>query len=121
MGVILTFILWVCLRLYFIQHSDNKIAYAVDGYKLAVDFALNDLIAVYYYFTSANPVIHVLIGAILFVLTVFLFTTVTFYTTAHITSKSVFKTVPNKLFVPRGYYEQSPENSQKFFYKNDNK
>lgn len=106
---------------FILNYVENTIAYAIDLYKVYWDFTLNDLVSLYYYFTAANITIHAIIGVILFVLTLFLFITITFYTTATITKKASFKTASNKLFTPRGYYEQNAEYAQKYFTQNIDK
>lgn len=111
--VVLT--LWLHLKPYILDFQENSIAYAINLYSIYTDFALNDLGALFYYFTSANLTLHALIGVILFVLTIFLFITVTLYVNTHLLRKSIFKTTQSKLFVPRGYYEQSSQTTQKFF------
>ena len=89
-----------------------------DVYKHINDFTLNDLISIYYYFANANVFIHLLIGLILFLLTIFLFTIVTLYTNSKLTKNTVYTTTILKLNVKKGYYEQTANTVQKYFSNN---
>lgn len=87
----------------------------IDLYKRVDDFSLNDLVALYYFFTAGNITIHAIIGLMLFFLTLFLFSTVTAYTSLHTSRLNAFRSVSMKLNTPRGYYEQAGKYSQKYF------
>lgn len=86
-----------------------------DLYKLACDFGLNDLSGLFVFFTHSNPSIHLLLGLFLFVLTLFLFAVVSTYTMSGIRSNEFYRANQDRLYLPRGYYEQTAETSQKSF------
>ena len=98
--------------------EDSSLHLFIDITRKADDFALNDLIALYYFFVNANITIHFIIGVMLFFLTIFLFTTVTVYTNLYITSAMAYRSVNMKLVTSKGYYEQSARFSQKYFTQN---
>lgn len=107
--------LWATTKPYAINFRENSIAYALDLYNSSADFSLNDLASLFFYFTTANLTLHALIGVILFIITLLLFTTVTLYVSTSIARKTIYGNAHSKLFVPRGYYEQTSQTSQKFF------
>lgn len=98
--------------------NDLSILY-IDLYRRVSDFVLNDLVALYYYFVHANLAIHSLIGLMLFLLTVCLFLVVSLYAGLNIARRQAYKTAPSRLFVTKGYYEQTAMFSQKYFTQED--
>lgn len=114
-SLMLIMALWAVTKPYMINFQENSIAYALDLYNSGTDFSLNDLTSLFFYFTTANITLHALIGVILFIITLLLFTTVTLYVSTSLLKKTVYGNTQSKLFVPRGYYEQTSQTSQKFF------
>lgn len=114
-SLMLIMALWAVTKPYMINFQENSIAYALDLYNSGTDFSLNDLTSLFFYFTTANITLHALIGVILFIITLLLFTTVTLYVSTSLLKKTVYGNAQSKLFVPRGYYEQTSQTSQKFF------
>lgn len=98
--------------------NDLSILY-VDLYRRVSDFVLNDLAALYYYFVHANLALHSIIGLMLFLLTVCLFMVVSLYAGLNIARRQAYKSAPSRLFVTRGYYEQTALFSQKYFTQED--
>ena len=87
----------------------------VDMYRKVSDFNLNDLYSLYYFFVTANIAIHFIIGIMLFLLTLFLFSAVVAYTSVNASRSTSYRSVANKLFTTKAYYEQSGRVSQKYF------
>lgn len=119
-ALLLIISLWVITKPYMLGFKENSIAYALDLYNSSADFSLNDLTSLFFYFTAANITLHALIGVILFIVTLLLFTTVTLYVSTSLLKKTVYNNAQSKLFVPRGYYEQTSQTSQKFFSQSSN-
>lgn len=86
-----------------------------DVYQLVNDFTLNDLESLIFFFTTGNIIIHILIGILLTVLTIFLFVTISLYTTLSIKKQNIFSQITMKLFTTKGYYEQNANTIQKYF------
>lgn len=119
-SLMLVMALWAVTKPYMINFQENSIAYALDLYNSGTDFSLNDLTSLFFYFTAANITLHALIGVILFIITLLLFTTVTLYVSTSLLKKTVYGNAQSKLFIPRGYYEQTSQTSQKFFSQSSN-
>lgn len=90
----------------------------VDYYEKAHYSIANDLGFFFYSIFRANYFIHIIVGLLLFFLTIYLFYTVNVYYALNLTRQNVFMKNSSKLSVYRGYYEQTAEEVQKILTNN---
>lgn len=102
-------------NIFLIINIKSFIINLIDLYQLINNFIINDLISIFYYFILSNIQIHFIIGIMLLILTVFLFLTITYYTSLNLTKHTLFNNVTIKLFTTKGYYEQTSLTTQKYF------
>lgn len=88
--------------------------YKVNSLRLLTDFAFMWAVFFKYYLF-----LHICIGLILLFLTLLIFTIISMYTYFNIFKTDVFQPAPTKLYMPRGFTEQTGDATQKVIQNNN--